>query len=276
MPLLCTASPSIACHDSKMPTALVTGASSGIGYAFAERFAARGDDLIMVARGAERLEAAAQRLRDTHAVRCRVVVADLAQRDGIQRVIEAARDCDDLRSVVANAGTTRAARAGSMPADDIDGLMELLAIGVIQLIESVVGSFVRRGSGDIVIVSSVAALIPMPKSAIYASAKAAATSYARSLHRELRPTGVRVTAVNPGYVRTGLHDAAGLGHLSAQIPSWLWIDPERVVADAERALRRSRASTVPGALYRVSMPFLASAPAQALWARLTRRRGGHR
>jgi short-subunit dehydrogenase len=111
----------------------------------------------------------------------------------------------------------------------------------------------------------------MPRSAVYASAKAAITSYARSIHRELRGDGVRVVAVNPGYVRTNLHRAAGLDHLALVVPSWLWLEPEAVVRSAIRALARGRDSVTPGFVYRVSRPFLASDLAQNVWRRLVRR-----
>ena len=255
----------------EMSTALVTGASSGIGLAFAQRLAGRGQDLIMVARDTDRLEAAAEEISKNSAVRCETLSADLSTWAGVATVIETAGDRDDLETIIANAGTTRAARAGEMGAGEIDRLVGLLGTGVIQLIDGLIGPMIERDRGEVVVVSSIASMIPMPKSAVYAAAKAAATSYARSLHRELATTGVRVTAVNPGYVRTGLHEAAGLGHLNTRIPGWMWVEPDAVVDTAERALARRRASAVPGRVYRLARPFLASGPAQATWARLTRR-----
>lgn len=255
----------------EMATALVTGASSGIGLAFARRLAGRGTHLLMVARDTDRLTAAADEITAQTSVRCDTLSADLSTSAGVAEVIEAARGLDDLDAIIANAGTTRAARAGQMSAAEIDRLIALLGTGVIQLIDGLIGAMIERDRGDVVVVSSIAAMIPMPKSAVYAAAKAAATSYARSLHRELATTDVRVTAVNPGYVRTGLHEAAGLGHLTTRIPGWMWVEPDDVVDTAERALHRRRASAVPGRVYRLARPFLASGPAQATWARLTRR-----
>jgi short-subunit dehydrogenase len=255
-----------------MSTALVTGASSGIGLAFARRLAGRGQDLIMVARDHERLSAAAEQITADTSVRCDILSADLSTATGVAEVIDLARSRADLDTIVANAGTTRTARAGQMDPDEIERLVGLLGTGVIQLIDGLIAGLIERGRGEVVVVSSIASGIPMPKSAVYAAAKAAATSYARSLHRELIHTGVRVTAVNPGYVRTGLHEAAGLGHLHRRVPGWLWVEPDDVVDAAERALRRRRASVVPGRVYRLASPFLASAPAQGLWSRMTRRR----
>ena len=111
----------------------------------------------------------------------------------------------------------------------------------------------------------------MPRSAVYAAAKAAVTSYARSVHREFGGSGVRVAVVNPGYVRTNLHRAAGLDHLARVVPSWMWLEPEAVVHSALRALARGRDSVTPGFVYRLSRPFLASDVAQGVWRRLVKR-----
>ena len=130
---------------------------------------------------------------------------------------------------------------------------------------------VARGSGDVVVVSSIAAFTPMRKSAPYAASKSFATAYARSLALEVKDHGVRVVAVCPGYVHTDLHRRAGLDHLTRRVPGWMWLQPEDVVNSTTRALDRGRTVVVPGLAYRLVRPFLSSTVTQAVWRRLTRR-----
>ena len=239
----------------------MTGASSGIGEAFARRLAAEGCAVTLVARRAERLAAVAGGIRAAGGD-AEVLVADLATEAGLAALADAARGADVL---VLNAGTT--------PTAAQERLAVLLATGVSRTCEAAVPAMVARGSGDVVIVASIAAFAPMRKSALYAAAKAYAVHYARSLALEVGPRGVRVCAVCPGYVRTGIHEAAGLGHLRRRVPGWLWCDPEDVADAAMRGLARGRTVVVTGLAYRAARPFLASGPVQMTWRRLTRRLG---
>lgn len=250
-------------------TALVTGGSSGIGAAFVDRLAADGYDLVIVARDRERLDAVAARNIAAHGVTVEVICADLATDTGIDAVI--ARALVGVELLVLNAGTTLSAAVGETSDGDADRLVRLLATGVMRTCEAVVASMVTRGSGQVVVVSSIAAFTPMRKSAIYAASKSFATSYARSLDAEVARHGVRVLAVCPGYVRTPLHERAGLGHLSTRVPGFMWLEPDEVVDQSLRALRGRRAVLVPGLVYRIVRPFLGASSLQAVWRRMTRR-----
>lgn len=249
-------------------TALVTGGSSGIGAAFADRLARDGYDLVLVARDAERLAAGAERLR-IHGVTVETITADLATDAGVDSVI--ARALLGVELLVLNAGTTFSAAVGETDRHDADRLVTLLATGVMRTCEAVVPTMVRRSTGQVIVVSSIAAFTPMRKSALYAASKSFATSYARSLDAEVRRYGVRVLAVCPGYVRTPLHERAGLGHLATRVPGFMWLDPEDVVDQSLRALRGRRAVLVPGLIYRVVRPFLGATSLQTIWRRMTRR-----
>jgi short-subunit dehydrogenase len=129
----------------------------------------------------------------------------------------------------------------------------------------------QRKMGKVVIISSIAAFTPMPKSALYAAAKSFVTSYGRSLNLEVRHSGVQVCVVCPGYVRTELHQQAGLTHLRKRVPKWLWINPEDVVAAALSGLRKNKSVIVPGLVYRLARPFLGLTLAQSIWQRMTKR-----
>lgn len=248
--------------------ALITGASSGIGREFAIVLAKNGYDIVAVARRRELLESLAVELQ-AFGAQTKVVVADLSTSVGVQSVIAVASDADFL---VLNAGITRAARVGTTSGDEILKLNTLLATGVVELCEAIVPQMMQRKTGDVVIVSSIAAFTPMPKSALYAAAKSYVMSYGRSLNLEVRGSGVRVCVVCPGYVRTDLHQQAGLTHLRARVPKWLWINSDDVVRAALSGLGNNKSVVVPGAIYRLARPFLGSWVAQTIWRRTTSRK----
>ena len=247
--------------------ALVTGASSGIGEAFALHFARLGYDVVLAGRNTTELARVAAACRDRGA-HVEIVTVDLSTPAGVERL---GTDCGAVDVLVANAGVTHAAPVGTTDRDRLDAIAYLMATGVVRLCEILVPTMVARGSGAVIIVSSIAAFTPMRKAGPYAAAKSFSTAYARSLALEVEGKGVRVVAVCPGYVRTNLHERAGLGHLARTVPNWLWIPVTDVVRAAERALARGRSVVIPGRIYRLAAPFLASASAQRVWRRITRR-----
>ncbi len=246
---------------------LVTGASSGIGETFANWYADHGYDVVLTARNAAELARVATAVR-TRGASAEVIVADLSNKEGVEEV--GAR-CGLLDVLVLNAGLTHAASLGMSDRDQLDALAYLMSTGVVRLCELVVPGMVQRGSGDVVIVSSIAAFTPMRKAGPYAAAKSHSTAYARSLALEVNVKGVRVVAVCPGYVRTDLHRRAGLDHLSRKVPKWMWLTADDVVRATMRALTRNKTVIVPGVVYRLALPFLSSRSAQRVWGRLTRR-----
>ncbi|MFM8626073.1 MAG: SDR family NAD(P)-dependent oxidoreductase [Actinomycetota bacterium] len=245
----------------------VTGASSGIGEAFALHHAAGGVCLILVGRDGDALNRVAHRAEERGA-ETEIVIADLSTPHGVDVACAAAGNPD---MVIANAGVTHAAAIGTSDPNELDRLAYLMSAGVVRMCERLVPPMVARGSGSVVIVSSIAAHTPMRKAAPYAAAKSHATAYARSLALEVEPKGVRVLAMCPGYVRTDLHRRAGLDHLNRSVPGWMWLDPEDVVRATARALRGRKHSVVPGFIYRLVLPFMSSRAAQGVWRRLTRR-----
>ena len=246
---------------------LVTGASSGIGETFANWYADHGYDVVLTARNAAELARVATAVR-TRGASAEVIVADLSNKEGVEEV--GAR-CGLLDVLVLNAGLTHAASLGMSDRDQLDALAYLMSTGVVRLCELVVPGMVQRGSGDVVIVSSIAAFTPMRKAGPYAAAKSHSAAYARSLALEVCDKGVRVVAVCPGYVRTDLHRRAGLDHLSHKVPKWMWLTSDDVVRATMQALTRNKTVIVPGVVYRLALPFLSSRSAQRVWRRLTRR-----
>ena len=252
--------------------ALITGASSGIGREFALYYARLGFHICMVGQNSLDLQNVSREIEEVGST-SNWVLADLSSTHGVLQVLD---ECNSPDVLVANAGITMAGRAGTVSWNDLEKMSFLLGTGVAQLVEGVVPSMVRKGAGTVIVVSSIASLIDMPNSAVYAASKSFATRYASSLAREVRHAGVRVTAVCPGYVHTNLHERAGLGHLEKRIPRWLWVDASTVVRTAVAGARKGKSVVVPGLVYRVSLPFLNWSLAQTVWARLTRRGRGRK
>ena len=189
-----------------MATALVTGGSSGIGLAFAHALAARGDDLVLVARDGSRLDAAAQQLRARHGVAVETLPADLADVAGI-RTVEAFIDAHEIDVLVNSAGF--AAHADLLDADwsGHAGALTAMALAVLVLSGAAGRQMVRRGAGGIVNVASVNALIDAD---VYSATKRWVVSYTEALAGRLAGTGVHATVVLPGWARTNYHAAAGM------------------------------------------------------------------
>ena len=248
------------------PRALITGSSSGIGFAYARYLSKDGWDLDLVSQNRERSEAARAKLGGRPTT---IHLADLSDRSQTSALIGKIVTPD---LIVANAGITHASSARKTEKKGRLELTYLLYGGVVDLIEHYLPKMLERGDGRIVIISSIGAITPMPKSSIYASAKAGVYAYGRSLNEELREKNVSVTVSLPGYVRTNAHRRAGLTHLETQIPEWMWVTPEQVVKETEAASLMNKAYVVPGLVYRLVSPFLGSKIANLAWRALNKRR----
>jgi len=230
--------------------ALVTGASSGIGRAFAVQLAASGADLVLVARRRDRLDELANRLRAEHGTEVEVLVADLTD-DGDLATVER-RFGDDGAPVdllVNNAGFATSGRFATLPIDREVAEIRLNVLAPVRLTRAALPGMVDRGHGGVVNVSSIAALQPLPHWATYAATKAYLTSFSEAVHEEVRGQGVVVLALMPGFTHTEFHGHVGPPPVG--IPGPLWMDAEQVVKSGLAALDRRRASRVPGGLNRM-------------------------
>lgn len=221
-------------------TALVTGASSGIGRAFAVALAQRGMDLVVVARRQDKLEELAAELSGSVSVE--VLVADLAD-DGQLAAVEARARHIDL--LVNNAGFGTSGAFHQLPVEREDELVRVNVLALVRLANAALGGMVERGRGAVINVSSVSGEQPLPGWASYAASKAFVTSFSRAVAAELKGTGVRVLNVLPGFTRSGFQDHGNFGQHF--IPGPLWMTPEQVVKKSLKALDRGRSEVVTGA-----------------------------
>ncbi len=227
-------------------TALITGASSGIGAAFVRRLAADGHALVLVARDADRLRQLADELSAEYGSPVEVMAADLA--DPVQLARVEARLSDPERPVdmlVNNAGLSLGRRFLRTTIEEQEKLLDVLVRAVQRLTYAALRGMVDRGRGAVVNVSSVASYVPR---STYGAAKAWVTSFSEALAVEMRGTGVRVMAVLPGYTRTEFHQRAGIG---AHGPGMLWLSADRVADEALRDLKRGRILSIPSKRYRI-------------------------
>lgn len=242
-----------------MGVALVTGGTSGIGAAFARLLAARGYDLVLVARSVDRLEEMAAELRAKGRT-VELLPADLADRDAVTRVAGRLTDADrPIDLLVNNAGFGMHASLLDPDVSEFDRGFEVMCRAVFVLGGAAARSMVERGSGKILNVSSTAGFLTMGG---YSSIKAWVTSYSESLAVELRGTGVGVTALCPGWVRTEFHERAGIR--SSSIPNFMWLDAEQLVSAALRDADRGKVISIPTLRYRALIGLVRLAPKSAI------------
>ncbi len=227
-------------------TALVTGATAGIGHSFAVQLAARGHDLVLVARDRERLDQVAADLRASYDVQVEVLPADLTDRSSLALVEARVADPDrPVELLVNNAGFSFKKRFLDNPVDAENAMLDVLVTAVMRLSHAALGAMTERGRGGIINVSSVAAFLPR---GTYSAAKAWVNSFGEWAAAEYRPRGVTVMTLCPGFTRTEFHERMGVSRDSA--PSFLWLDADDLVSQALSDFDKRRVYSIPSARYK--------------------------
>lgn len=243
-----------------MPTALITGASAGIGHEFAHQYAEQGYDLVLVARDEERLRALAEECTSRFGVSAEVLVADLVDRSAVERVARRVRSDDaPIDVLVNNAGL---ALKRSFTRNDLateEAAFDLMCRAVLVLSHAAATTMRTRGSGEIINVSSVASFI---SAGSYSAAKAFVTVLTEAISTELAGTGVSATALCPGLTRTEFHER---GELDVEyLPDLAWLDVRDVVRTAIADSRAGKAISVPSARYKAVVGLLGVIPRSLL------------
>ncbi|MGK5551798.1 SDR family NAD(P)-dependent oxidoreductase [Actinomadura kijaniata] len=240
-------------------TALVTGASSGIGESFARLLAARGTDLVIVARRADLLDGLARELVERYRVAVEVLACDLTD-PGARAEVEGRLRDDPVELLVNNAGYGAFGAFADLDLDDQLAEIELNVTALVRLTHAALPGMLERGRGGVLNVASMAGFAPSPGSATYGATKAYVASFSESLHAEVAGRGVHVTALCPGFTRTGDDGEANL----------LWLRREDVARAGLDAVAAGRALCVPGAQYKAALPALKIMPRTLLRAAANR------
>jgi short-subunit dehydrogenase len=253
------------------PLALITGASAGIGAAFARAYAARGYDLALSARRVERLETLAAELSAAHGIEAFAVPADLAEFEAHARVLAAVtargRSVDAL---VNNAGFSIAQSFTGVPWERQRAFLMTLVVNACGLAYGVIPGMVERGRGAIVNVGSMAAFAPgVAGHSLYPGAKSLAVKWSQSLAAELKGTGVKVTVTCPGFTLTEFAEANGTKAVMDEAPRRFFQTPEQVVATTLKANDRGQVVVVPGLHNKIAATMLRYLPESLLIAILS-------
>jgi len=242
-------------------TALVTGASAGLGAEFARELAASGTNLILVARRRERLAALAAELVRSHGVTVEVVPADLTRDEDLKRVERHIAAAETLDLLVNNAGFGGRDTFSKGAAEESLAMVDIHVTAPVRLTRAAVDGMIARRRGRIINVASVAAFSPL-SGTIYSAVKAFLVGFSRNLRFELEGTGVRVQALCPGMTHTEFHEVIGMD--KSIVPAFMWMTAPEVVRISLRALGRRRVVCVPGWKNRLLCALLRFAPTAAL------------
>ncbi|MBM0238974.1 SDR family oxidoreductase [Micromonospora sp. ATA32] len=238
--------------------ALVTGATAGIGAAFARRLAADGWHLVLVARDVARLDESAAELTGRYGRQVETIPADLSTDDGCARIERRLADGSPIDLLVNNAGISLNTPFLRSTVEDEARLLRLNVHAVMRLTLAALRPMTERRNGTVINVSSVAGFGAVMPGSTYSASKAWVTNFSESVGQSARPFGVRVMALCPGYTRTEFHDRAGIN--MSKTPEWMWLQADDVVDEALRDLRKGKMVSVPGWRYKLAVAGLRHAP----------------
>ncbi len=237
--------------NSAYKSALITGASSGIGAEFARQLASRGYNLTLVARREERLTHLAEELQDDHSTMVRILPADLSKEDGIQKTETYLESLDGLDLLVNNAGYGIHGQFTQIDSSDHLNMIYVHIIASVRLARAALPGMIARGAGGIINVSSLTSFFPIG-SVTYGATKTYLVSFSEKLDTEVRHQGIAIQALCPGFTYSEFHDTHEYTHFDrSRIPKPFWCSSEEVVAESLRCLGNGKVVCIPGRLYRL-------------------------
>lgn len=242
-------------------TALVTGASAGIGAAFAHVLAADGLDLVLVARRREKLQSLAQELTARHGVRVEVVSADLSDPGAPRSIIDSVHELGlQVDVLVNNAGSSGNTAFAETEWSALAAEIQVMVTAVTELAHLVVPGMKERGWGRVINLSSLAAFSPPGESLLYTGIKSYVLDVSQSLDMELKPFGVHVTAVCPGFTHSEFHETMGTSEAAAKLPKMLWQEADAVAREGWAAAQAGKAVCVTGRVNKVLSHVMRAVP----------------
>lgn len=260
-------------HPAFTGTALITGASAGLGAEYARQIAARGMNLVISARRAERLDALAAELRATHGVQVEVIPADLADFPGIDLLVQRILRGGDISLLVNNAGFGLRGSFAEEKSGKWQSMVDVHITASVHLTHASLAPMLARGGGGIINVSSTAAFIEHSGSAMYSATKAFLNNFSSNLAAEMAGEGIAIQALCPGFTVTEFHSTAELdGWDRTSVPGWLWMQASEVVSESLRRLPRGPVILVPGLIYKLIALALRSPAGRIISALRTRMR----
>ena len=252
---------------SARETALITGATAGLGAEFAQQLAAKRYNLVLVARDAARLESKAERLRREFGVAVETISADLQTDAGVAAVVaRLGQPAEPVTLLVNNAGYGMARSFEYNSVEQESGLLRILVATPMQLMHAALGPMLEAGHGRIINVASMAGFVPQ---GTYSACKAWVINFSRWANARYGRKGVHVTAVCPGFVHTEFHDRMGVS--MSGMPRWMWLQPDRVVREGLSDAFANKAVSIPSRRYRLLAFLSRLAPARLIAAAPVRR-----
>jgi short-subunit dehydrogenase len=235
---------------SQAKTALITGASSGLGAEFARQLAASGYNLVLTARREERLHQLGVSLQSKYGIQAQIQPADLSKLTEIEQLISAINGLENLELLINNAGFGTVGKLHRVDADRELAMMNVHMIAPVMLCRATLPRMISRDHGAIINVSSLAGLIPI-RNVLYHSTKAFLISFSNALYTELHSTQVHVQVLCPGFILTEFHDTNEFSRFSRRsIPKFLWMTAEQVVSISLKSLQKKKLICIPGGIYR--------------------------
>ncbi|MDR6632607.1 short-subunit dehydrogenase [Phyllobacterium sp. 1468] len=225
------------------PSALITGASAGIGQGYSEHLARTGHDLVLVARREDRLNELASRLRDAHGIAVEVLVADLSSEEGAGRVADRIVSGPLIDLLINNAGYASRGRVSELAPDTLDQMLRVNILALSRLSIAAMGRMAANGRGSIINVGSGTAFMQFPGNAGYGASKNYVMAFTRHMHLEAEGTGVRIQLLVPGVVSTDFHQIAGAD--LANFPPERVMKPDDLVVASLRALEKEESVCIP-------------------------------
>jgi uncharacterized protein len=234
-------------------TAVITGASSGLGLSFAKRLASYGFNLVLVARRKERLQDIAARLESEHSITCEPLIADLANVEEIEKVVERILRISDLDILINNAGFATQGLFRCVPMEKNIRMLHVHMTAPMRFCHAALRIMDSRQRGVIINVASTGAFILMPGSVLYGATKSFVVKFSENLQQEIKGSGIKIQALCPGFIRTEFHEVGDFHNFDrSTIPDYLWMTPEKVVTLSLKALeKKGKTVFIPGWRYRV-------------------------